>query len=166
MKYIIILISCVFLIVFAGSLSVIGSNTQGQKSSGSDAAAPSDQVTWEVPIAAGIYYPSDGPVPNKLVRYYRVRCWPGCHTGSTLGNHGFNNLFGPDTYELRWMPGKAFTCSKGQTGNSIERSDIIRLYLPEKITVIPGTFLYMSDMVSYRPDRLFGNFISRQKFPR
>ncbi|MCP4149479.1 MAG: hypothetical protein GY757_17155 [bacterium] len=87
MKYIIILISCVFLVVCAGLLPVIGSNTQGEKSSESDAAATSKQVTWEVPIAAGIYYPSDGPVPDKPIRYYRVRCWPGCHTGSTLGKY-------------------------------------------------------------------------------
>ena len=87
MKYIIILISCVLLVGFAGLLPVIGSNTQGENSSVSDAAAPSKQVTWEVPIAAGIDYPSDGPVPEKPVRYYRVRCWPGCHTGSTLGKY-------------------------------------------------------------------------------
>ena len=87
MKYIIILISCVFLVAGAGLVPVIGSNTIGEKGSEPDAAAPSKQVTWEVPIAAGIYYPSDGPVPDNPVRYYRVRCWPGCHTGSTLGKY-------------------------------------------------------------------------------
>lgn len=87
MKYTIVFISCIFLIGVAGSLPVVGSNTLGEKSPVSGAAAPSKQVTWEVPIAAGIYYPSDGPVPDKPVRYYRVRCWPGCHTGSTLGKY-------------------------------------------------------------------------------
>ena len=87
MKYFIVFISCIFLIGVAGLLPVVGSNTPGEKSSVSDAAAPSKQVTWEVPIAAGIYYPSDGPVPDKPVRYYRVRCWPGCHTGSSLGKY-------------------------------------------------------------------------------
>ncbi len=87
MKYIIILVSCVMLVVFAGLLPVMGSNTQRVKGSGSPAAAPSQQVTWEVPIAPGIYYPSDGPLPDKPMRYYRVRCWPGCHTGSSLGKY-------------------------------------------------------------------------------
>jgi len=87
MKNIIILISCATLVGFAGLLPVMGSNTQGAKGSETNAAAPSQQVTWEVPIAAGIYYPSDGPVPDKPMRYYRVRCWPGCHTGSSLGKY-------------------------------------------------------------------------------
>jgi len=48
---------------------------------------PATQPTWEVPIAAGVWYPTDGPVPANPVRYYRVRCWPGCHTGSSYGLH-------------------------------------------------------------------------------
>ena len=92
MKCFVILVSCVFLVVCAGLLPVIGSNTQGEKGAASDAAALSSQVSWEVPIAAGIYYPSDGPVPDKPVRYYRVRCWPGCHTGSTLGKYPEKDL--------------------------------------------------------------------------
>ena len=87
MKYIIILVACVLLIVVIGLLPVLGSNTLGAKGSEPNSTSPSEQVTWEVPIAAGIYYPSDGPVPEKPVRYYRVRCWPGCHTGSTLGKY-------------------------------------------------------------------------------
>ena len=112
MKYIIILISGVFLIVFAGSLPVNGSNTQGEKSSGSDAAAPSDQVTWEVPIAAGIYYPSDGPVPDKPVRYYRVRCWPGCHTGSTLGKYPGKELKDKPIFPTSTVDGHTSTANK------------------------------------------------------
>lgn len=42
-------------------------------------------VDWEVPIAAGVYYPSNGDVPQHPVRYYRIRCWPGCHSGSSYG---------------------------------------------------------------------------------
>jgi hypothetical protein len=87
MKYIIILVSCVSLVVFAGLLPVMGSNTQGARGSEPNAAGSLAKVTWEVPIAAGIYYPSDGPVPDSPVRYYRVRCWPGCHTGSSLGKY-------------------------------------------------------------------------------
>jgi hypothetical protein len=87
MKTIVILVSCLSLVIIIGLLPVMGSNTQGAKGSEPDAAASSQQVTWEVPIAAGIYYPSDGPVPDKPMRYYRVRCWPGCHTGSSLGKY-------------------------------------------------------------------------------
>ena len=87
MKNIIILVLCVSLVIFTGLLPVMSSNTQGTKGAESNAAEPSPQVTWEVPIAAGIYYPSDGPVPDNPVRYYRVRCWPGCHTGSSLGKY-------------------------------------------------------------------------------
>ena len=43
------------------------------------------QCDWEVPIAAGLYYPHKGQVASHGMRYYRVRCWPGCHTGSSLG---------------------------------------------------------------------------------
>ena len=92
MKYIIILVSCVLLIAGAGLSPVIGSSTMGEKGTAADSAGPSNQVAWEVPIAAGIYYPSDGPVPDQPVRYYRVRCWPGCHTGSTLGKYPDKSL--------------------------------------------------------------------------
>ncbi len=33
----------------------------------------------QYPIAAGVWYPGE-PVPTKARRYYRVRCWPGCHS--------------------------------------------------------------------------------------
>jgi hypothetical protein len=26
-------------------------------------------------------------MPEKPMRYYRVRCWPGCHTGSSYGKY-------------------------------------------------------------------------------
>jgi hypothetical protein len=41
--------------------------------------------TWEVPLAAGVWYPQSGPLQETQMRYYRVRCWPGCHSGSSLG---------------------------------------------------------------------------------
>jgi hypothetical protein len=34
---------------------------------------------WQYPIAAGVWYPGDGPLPEHAFKYYRVRCWPGCH---------------------------------------------------------------------------------------
>ena len=36
------------------------------------------------PIAAGVWYPGD-PLPEKAFRYYRIRCWPGCHHNSEYG---------------------------------------------------------------------------------
>jgi len=87
MKYIIILVSCLFLVALAGLPPVFGSHTEGLKHSEENTGLSSEKITWEVPIAAGIYYPSDGQVPDHPVRYYRVRCWPGCHTGSSLGKY-------------------------------------------------------------------------------
>jgi hypothetical protein len=87
MKYVIITISCLGLVLGVGFLPASGSHTHGLKASQAKVAESSGEITWEVPIAAGIYYPSDGPVPENLTRYYRVRCWPGCHTGSSLGKY-------------------------------------------------------------------------------
>lgn len=39
----------------------------------------STKTPWVYPIAAGVWYPGD-PLPEKPFRYYRVRCWPGCHS--------------------------------------------------------------------------------------
>ena len=111
MKYIIILISCLFLVVFTGFLPVVGSNTMGEKEAAAGAPAPADQVTWEVPIAAGVYYPSDGPVPENPVRYYRVRCWPGCHTGSALGKYPDQSLKDKPIFPTSTVPGHTGTAS-------------------------------------------------------
>jgi hypothetical protein len=43
----------------------------------------SESAAWEYPIAAGVWYPGDGEIPEKPMRYYRARCWPGCHVGSS-----------------------------------------------------------------------------------
>ena len=50
-------------------------------------AAPEASKTPRVyPIAAGVWYPGD-PLPEKPFRYYRVRCWPGCHHNSEYGKY-------------------------------------------------------------------------------
>ncbi len=85
MKYVLIFLSFVLLIAFAGILLVDSHAQVDQSSPGKDVAQSVQQPTWEHPIAAGVWYPTDGPPPEKPVRYYRVRCWPGCHSGSTLG---------------------------------------------------------------------------------
>jgi hypothetical protein len=92
MKYATILLSFLFLFVFAGILPVTGNAPVAQKENGENAAKAAEQPTWEVPIAAGVWYPTDGAVPEKPMRYYRVRCWPGCHTGSDLGKYPHKTL--------------------------------------------------------------------------
>ena len=87
MKYAILLLSLIFLFVFAGILPVTGNAPVAQKENEGGADITAEQPTWEVPIAAGIWYPTDGDVPERPMRYYRVRCWPGCHIGSSLGKY-------------------------------------------------------------------------------
>jgi len=65
-----------------------------------------DQAAREYPIAAGIWYPHQGKVPDRPMRYYRVRCWPGCHTGSSYGVHqeplqGDGPVFPTSTIDLK-----------------------------------------------------------------
>jgi hypothetical protein len=105
MKYFIFLVSCWFLLAFTGWLPVFGSHTAGLKSSQDNAGPSPDKITWEVPIAAGIYYPSDGPVPDHPVRYYRVRCWPGCHSGSSLGKYPDKALKGNPIFPTSTIDG-------------------------------------------------------------
>ena len=51
-------------------------------------AQPSDpevsKVPRKYPIAAGVWYPGE-PLPKEAFRYYRIRCWPGCHHNSQYG---------------------------------------------------------------------------------
>ena len=84
MKCVILLLSLSFLLVFVGIHPVTGNAPFAQKENANSAA---EQPTWEIPIAAGVWYPTDGAVPKKPMRYYRVRCWPGCHIGSSLGKY-------------------------------------------------------------------------------
>ena len=92
MKYAIILLSSLFLAIFAATLPVTGSAPVAQTQTEEKAARAAELPDWEVPIAAGVWYPSDGKVPPRPMRYYRVRCWPGCHTGSSLGKYPHKTL--------------------------------------------------------------------------
>ena len=51
------------------------------------APTASEEAQRVYPIAPGVWYPGDGPIPEKPMRYYRVRCWPGCHRGSAHGKY-------------------------------------------------------------------------------
>ena len=87
MKYFIILSSFVFLVAFAGLTPVGGNSSAVANDAGNDRQNSNEKTSWEIPIAAGVWYPTDGPVPDTPMRYYRVRCWPGCHTGSSYGKY-------------------------------------------------------------------------------
>ena len=64
--------------------------------SGNDSTITTNPTTQELartyPIAPGVWYPTDGPIPEKPIRYYRVRCWPGCHSGSDYGKYPQKSL--------------------------------------------------------------------------
>jgi hypothetical protein len=87
MKYIVILLASVSLFMLAVILPVSATAPATDKDKMENAAKTDEQPTWEIPIAAGVWYPTDGPVPDKPMRYYRARCWPGCHTGSSYGKY-------------------------------------------------------------------------------
>ena len=85
MKYFLIGVTSLFLIIAIGS--VIQTGTGGTKvtaSQGNDescstapkSTAPlsSDKTPRVYPIAPGVWYPGDGALPDKPMRYYRVRC--------------------------------------------------------------------------------------------
>lgn len=71
------------------------------------AEADSPQVTWRYPIAPGVWYPGDGPLPEKPIRYYRARCWPGCHRGSPHGKYPDRPLNMEPLFPTSTVPGSA-----------------------------------------------------------
>ncbi|MBW1979965.1 MAG: hypothetical protein JRJ12_01985 [Deltaproteobacteria bacterium] len=62
---------------------------------------------WAYPIAPGIWYPGDGPLPEHPVRYYRIRCWPGCHRGSPYGKYPDRDLGMKPIFPTSTVPGRA-----------------------------------------------------------
>ncbi|MCP4693043.1 MAG: hypothetical protein GY859_33685 [Desulfobacterales bacterium] len=93
MKY--LLIGIVIFTVSIVSIGILGAaNEKGVRPESGDMSdvAASHEPGRVYPIAAGVWYPTDGPIPEKPMRYYRVRCWPGCHTGSSLGMYPDDKL--------------------------------------------------------------------------
>ncbi len=79
--FLIILISVVAMSVMAQTDND-AEQTKGEETvSAEPTATPENAPTVErqYPIAPGFWYPGD-PMPTKPLRYYRVRCWPGCHS--------------------------------------------------------------------------------------
>ena len=50
-----------------------------QNDSAQTEVTPTPEVPRRYPIAPGVWYPGD-PMPTVPSRYYRIRCWPGCHS--------------------------------------------------------------------------------------
>ena len=88
MKHLLIIagLACVilFLITTAASGGEEASKTSIKPTATPVTSTKADRV---YPIAPGVWYPGDGALPENPVRYYRVRCWPGCHRGSAYGKY-------------------------------------------------------------------------------
>lgn len=91
MRYLAVFICLLFLVL---ALAAIGLSSDPPTASKSPVASSSTAVkeTERVyPIAPGVWYPGQ-PLPEKPMRYYRVRCWPGCHSGSDYGKYPEKSL--------------------------------------------------------------------------
>ncbi len=101
MKHILMLFAVMFIIIAIGTVAQQTSNEsrgskddkevtndtpskvddQAQATSLQSTVTPeiTPKVPRQYPIAAGVWYPGD-PLPKEPSRYYRIRCWPGCHS--------------------------------------------------------------------------------------
>jgi hypothetical protein len=100
MKYLVSVVISIFLIAISGfmitgcskspavveteTVSSYHHDTEKQRST---LVIHLEKPSTNYPIAPGIYYPWDEEQDEICVRYYRVRCWPGCHSGSSVGLH-------------------------------------------------------------------------------
>jgi hypothetical protein len=75
----------VLLVVCISAVNTLSAPEMAKQTSPDMAKAHEDTAGWEIPLTAGIYYPHKGTAPEAKMRYYRVRCWPGCHVGSDKG---------------------------------------------------------------------------------
>jgi hypothetical protein len=86
MKYFKALFILTFLVTGISTLVLSGNET-------SISTIPTaEELARTYPIAPGVWYPTDGPIPENPIRYYRVRCWPGCHSGSDYGQYPERSL--------------------------------------------------------------------------
>ncbi|MEJ2099847.1 MAG: hypothetical protein P8X68_07700 [Desulfobacterales bacterium] len=86
MKYLAVLFSFLILLI---ALAVVGFSSDQSTTAKSVVASPAavaHETERVYPIAPGVWYPGQ-PMPEKPMRYYRVRCWPGCHSGSDYGKY-------------------------------------------------------------------------------
>jgi hypothetical protein len=81
----VILLGALFLMTAAATRTAGGDVQEKHPRTGTADMKAQKRKAQAYPIAPGIWYPGDGPLPDKPIRYYRVRCWPGCHSGSRHG---------------------------------------------------------------------------------
>jgi len=98
MKYILLVITLLTIVTGLSTLA------QTMDKSAATPTATSE-TPYMYPIAPGVWYPGCGDLPEKPVRYYRVRCWPGCHRGSSHGKYpdtplNMNPVFSTRTMDL------------------------------------------------------------------
>ena len=84
MRYLLILFMSLFLVIAYSAVLKTSEADHADASSLSVALVASTEAARVYPIAPGVWYPGE-PLPEKPMRYYRVRCWPGCHRGSSHG---------------------------------------------------------------------------------
>jgi hypothetical protein len=91
MKHLIFLLTIVLILAGAVAFGISAKQpeTAGQKLTTIKPASVESPRVY--PIAPGVWYPGQ-PMPEKPIRYYRVRCWPGCHTGSPHGKYPNKSL--------------------------------------------------------------------------
>ena len=98
MKYLVSVVILIFLVIISGfmitgcnkSPAVLETETISshyQETERSTLVVTLEKPSTDYPIAPGIYYPWNEEQEEVSVRYYRVRCWPGCHSGSSIGLH-------------------------------------------------------------------------------
>ena len=78
-----------FVVVFLVAHPIISKSSNEANPTESEPASASEvslETPRAYPIAPGVWYPGD-PLPEQPIRYYRVRCWPGCHRGSSHGKY-------------------------------------------------------------------------------
>ena len=102
MKYFIIFLASLFLII--GVVNVVGTGDKPVQSK--DSTKTTIETARMYPIAPGVWYPGDGALPEKPMRYYRARCWPGCHSGSSYGKYPDRPLNMKPIFPTSTVPGQ------------------------------------------------------------
>ena len=86
MKHLSVFTSLLFLMLLLAGAALSVEQTTSTPSAAASPSADPEKSERVYPIAPGVWYPGQ-PMPEKPVRYYRVRCWPGCHSGSDYGKY-------------------------------------------------------------------------------
>ncbi len=91
MRYLSVFISLLFLMLGLAAIGISSDQTTTAKSAAESPSTVAQEGERVYPIAPGVWYPGQ-PMPEKPMRYYRVRCWPGCHSGSDYGKYPEKSL--------------------------------------------------------------------------